>query len=365
MKFIKSIGLFVQQWFQFLFCFIRTKFMSEAQKDEEILALRSQLAIVQLKISSKKMPKPSCTPAFRQLWVLLSKFFSKWKDSLVLVKPETVIGWHKTAFKLYWKRKSKKSGRPKISQKTIALIQQIHRENPLLSPEKIHERLVDMNVLDAPAPNTIAKYIKNIRKAPSEKQKQSWKTFLKNHRKELWSMDFFVVPTLCFSLLYVFILVSHDRRTIERFAVTRNPTSAWVAQQIREATPYGKSPKYLIHDNDSIFTSKQLQDFLSNANIKVKKTGIHCPWQNGVSERLGGILRAELLNHIIPINERHLEYLLREYVEKYYHPVRTHQGINCQTPLLKDKSAPTLCNNTVLKASPILSGLYHSYTKAA
>lgn len=178
-------------------------------------------------------------------------------------------------------------------------------------------------------------------------------------------MDFYVVPTLCFSLLYVFILVNHDRRTIEHFAITKNPSSAWVAQQIREATPYGKSPKYLIHDNDSIFTAKPLQDFLANANIKVKKTGIRSPWQNGVCERAVGILRAELLNHIIPINEKHLNFLLREYVEKYYHPVRTHQGINCQTPLLKDKSPPTFCENTDLKPSPILSGLYHSYSKAA
>lgn len=185
MKFIKSIGLFIHQWFQFIFSLIQTKFMTQAQKDEEIAALRSQLALFHLKVKSGKMQKPQPTPAFRQIWVLLSKFFPKWKDALMLFKPETVIGWHKTAFKFYWKRKSKKSGRPTISRKTIALIQQIHRENPLLSPEKIHERLVDMNVLDAPAPNTIAKYIKNIRKASSEKQKQSWKTFLKNHRKDL------------------------------------------------------------------------------------------------------------------------------------------------------------------------------------
>ncbi len=217
-------------------------------------------------------------------------FFPGWKSALFLVKPETVIGWHRKAFKFYWMIKSKKSGRPKISRQTIALIKRIHKENPLLSPEKIYERLVDLTVIDAPSPNTISKYIPKIRKPPSEKQKQSWKTFLKNHRKEIWAMDFFTVPTLYFKVLYVFILISHDRRKIEHFAVTTNPTSEWVAQQIREATPFGNTPKYLIHDNDTIFTSRELKNFLENANVKAKKTGFKCPWQNGICERTVGIL---------------------------------------------------------------------------
>src|SRR5690606_29345182 len=129
-----------------------------------------------LQVIDKKIPKPTVTPAYRQLWVLLSKFYSRWKENLVIVKPETVIRWHKTAFKLYWMHKSKKRGRPKISMKTISLIKPIHKENPLLSPEKIHERLVDLNITDVPSPNTIAKYIPEVRKPPSEKQKQSWKT---------------------------------------------------------------------------------------------------------------------------------------------------------------------------------------------
>ncbi len=203
--------------------------MSNTAKDLEILALRSQLAMVQKDIFMGKISKPRFKPALRCLWVLLSKFLPNWKSSLVLVKPETVISWHKTAFKFFWKLKSKKAGRPKISLKTIALIKRIHKENPLLSPEKIHEQLVNLGVIDAPAPNTIAKYIPKIRKAPTDKQKQSWTTFLKNHSKGIWAMDFFVVPTLCFQVLYVFLIISHDRRKIEYFAVTANPSSDWVA----------------------------------------------------------------------------------------------------------------------------------------
>jgi transposase InsO family protein len=284
---------------------------------------------------------------------------------LVIVKPETVIGWHKTAFKFHWLLKSKKRGRPKISRKTIELIKRIHKENPLLSPKKIHERLVDLNITDAPSPNTIAKYIQEVRKPPSEKQKQSWKTFLKNHSKEIWAMDFFTVPTLYFKVLYVFIIISHDRRKIEHFAVTTNPSSAWVAQQIREATPFGETPKYLIHDNDPTFTSKLFKEFLSNANIKSKRTGIKSPWQNGICERAVGLLKTELLNHVIPFNQRHLEYLLNNYLKDYYHPVRTHQGLNCQTPILSDKPPETKIEYTNLVSKPILGGLYHSYKKVA
>ena len=309
--------------------------MSHAAKDLEILALRSQLALVQKEIHAGKIPKPRFKPAFRCLWVLLAKFFPAWQNALMLVKPETVIRWHKTAFKCFWRIKSRKTGRPPVSPQTIALIKRIHQENPLLSPEKIYEQLINLGVTDTPAPNTIAKYLPTVRKPPTERKKQSWQTFLKNHRPGIWAMDFLVVPTLCFRILYVLIIVSHDRRKIEHFAVTANPSSAWVVQQIREATPFGQIPQYLIHDNDRIFTAGCLQRFLENTNIKVKRTGYHAPWQNGICERTVGILRQELLNHIIPLNEKHLHKLLREYIHGYYNPARTHQGINRQMFLVQ------------------------------
>ena len=337
----KAVILFFRDWLQFFLWMSRAGFLSYKTLALENSALRSQLSVFQRQIIDQKIPKPHVTPAFRQIWVLLSKVFPQWKSALVLVKPETVIGWHKKAFKLYWMVKSKKPGRPKISHQTIELIKRIHKENPLLSPEKIYERLIDLALTNAPSPNTISKYIPKIRKSPSEKQQQSWTTFLKNHRKEIWAMDFFTIPTLYFKVLYVFILISHDRRRIEHFAITTNPSSAWVAQQIREATPFGKTPKYLIHDNDTIFTGRELKNFLANANIESKKTGFKCPWQNGICERTVGILRHELLDHVIPINEKHLIYLLKEYIGKYYNPVRTHQGIECQTPILKEKLLET------------------------
>jgi len=279
----------------------------------------------------------------------------------MLVKPETVLAWHRRGFKFYWRQKCK-GGRPEISHETIALIRKIHQENPALSPEKIHERLVALNIMDAPAPNTIAKYIHLKRKPPTEKQKQSWKSFLYNNSKCLWAMDFATVATLGFKVLHVLFIISHDRRRIEHFAVTHNPSGAWMAQQMRNATPFGRQPKYLIHDNDPVFACKYFQGFLARLGIVSKRITPRCPWQNGVAERLVGIVRRELFDHVIPLNERHLSVLLKEYVA-YYNNVRTHQALDGGTPVRKGKPPPTLVDDTVLLARPLLGGLYHDYDK--
>lgn len=365
MNLIKSLIYCFLEWIKITIQFIHTYFISATAKNLEILALRSQLSIVQQQIENKKIPKPKCTPVFRQLWVLISKIFSNWKSCLILVKPETVIHWHKTAFKFYWKTKSKKIGRPKISDETITLIKKIHKDNPLLSPEKIHELLLSLGVTNAPAPNTIAKYIPSIRKPPSQKQVQSWKTFLKNHSKDIWAMDYLVVPTLKFNILYVLIIINHASRKIEHFAVTTNPNLEWLKQQIRNATPYEHKPKYLLHDNDPVFVSERFKAFLASSGIQSKRTSIHSPWQNGIAERVNGIVRQELLNHIIPLNENHLYHLLKEYVQRYYNTHRTHQGINCKTPILLPEYPKTTVYNTNLSKTPILSGLYHTYKKTA
>ena len=153
--------------FQIILCFFKSRMLTDIQKDLEIAALRSQISLFQQQQINCKFPKPHCNNAFRRLWVLLSKIFPAWKESLILVKPDTVIGWHKTAFKSYWRRKS--VGRPKISHSTIALIKRIHKENPFLSPEKIHDLLIELGITDVPAPNTITKYIRDPRKSPTEK----------------------------------------------------------------------------------------------------------------------------------------------------------------------------------------------------
>ena len=362
---LKTFRLFLHDWCMFLASAIKVKLMSRAVLEIENMALRSQLAIYQQQTLNCKIPKPRPTPAFRQLWVIISKLCPSWRSFLVIVKPETVLNWHRKAFRFYWTRKSKPCGRPAISYATIILIKRIHKENPLWSTERIHDQLVNLGIADTPVPNTIAKYIKSSRKPPSGKAQQSWQTFLANHRNGIWSMDFLTVPTIYFKVLYVLIIVSHERREIKHFAVTKHPTSLWITQQLREATPFGTQPEYLIHDNDSIFLSKDLQEFLTNSNIKSVRTGYHSPWQNGICERTIGIIRRELLDHIIPFNEKHLRYLLGEYIKQYYNPSRTHQGIGRQTPVISDKPKKTTIAETSFISEPVLGGLYHNYRKAA
>jgi len=347
---------------QFLLTFIRQHFKSDTEKTLEIIALRSQLALYQCQVTNSKRPRPKTTERFRRLWVFLSINFGNWASTLTIVKPNTVLLWHKRLFKCYWRKKST-GGRPKISPAVIALIKRINKDNPTLSPEKIHERLVNMNICGAPAPNTIAKYIKHKRKPPTEKQKQSWQNFLRNHAKGIWAMDFATVTTLTFKVLHILIIVSHERRKIVHFAVTEHPTTQWVIQQIRNATPFGLQPTYLLSDNGSAFTSRQFQNFLTGLGIKPKRITPRCPWQNGICERLVGIVRRELLDYIFPFNEKHLVVLLNEYMD-YYNHTRTHQGLGGETPVLPNVPHKiTMAKDTVLEGKPVLGGLYHKYEK--
>jgi transposase InsO family protein len=344
---------------------LRQFFRSRRALVLENLGLRSQLALFEQQVIAGKRPKPQPTPVFRRLWVWLSKNWSDWRSALMIVKPETVIRWHRLAFRWYWRQQSKPRGRPTISPATISTIKRVHRENPLWSPERIHDQLVSLNLTDVPAPNSIAKYLPDTRTPPSEKQRQSWRTFLANHRQDIWAMDFFTMPTLMFQALYVLVIIRHDRRVIQHVAVTAHPTAEWVVQQLREAMPYDEHPRYLLHDNDSIFTSQAVTRFLESAGVKGTRIAYHSPWQNGICERAHGSPRRELLDHLVPLNERHLLRMLTAYVHQYYNVARTHQGVDRQAPV-PPKQPPAPADLTVpLNAAPILGGLYHTYRRAA
>ncbi len=265
---------------------------------------------------------------------------------------------------MFWRHKSqRKGGRPPVSAEMHRLIKRIATENPLWSPERIHDQLVDMG-FDPPSPNTIHKYLPEPTRDRS-KSSQTWKTFIASHMDVTWAIDFFVVPTLTFRLLYVFTVVSHERREIVHFGITQHPTMLWVVQQLREATGFGVQPRYIIRDNDRIYGSG-VPAFLRNSGIEEVRIAYHSPWQNPYSERLIGILRRELFDHIIPLNERHLHKLLNEYVGSYYHPVRTHSSLGHSPPLV-DQSVEKLrlSPDDVIESEPILGGLYHNYRAKA
>lgn len=362
---MKQIWLYLREWMNNLWQILRLQFKSNIEKDLEILALRSQLAIYVNQTKSKKLTKPHSTLAFRQLWVLISRFYCNWRSLLHIFVPATIVSWHKTAFKIYWTKKSARIGRPPISKEIILLIKRVHNENPLLSPEKIHEQLVLMGLMNPPAPNTISKYLPNTRIPPTDKQIQSWKTFIKNHMDLTWAADFLTIPTIKFDILYILIIIDHGSRKIIHFAVTKNPDMFWLKQQFKNATPFGSHPKYLIHDNDPVFKSKIFQEFLISSDIISKATSFKSPWQNPYAERFNGIIRQELLNHIIPLNQNHLEKLIDQYINDYYNTNRTHQGINCETPIRKPKYKPAAADKIKIKSTPVLNGLYHTYNRVA
>jgi len=211
----------------------------------EILALRHQLLVL-----SRKSKSPRLTPLDRVLWAWLSQAWGGWKSRLCLVQPSTVLQWHRAGFRLFWRWKScaRNSGRKTIVPDTIRLIGQMSRVNPLWGAPRIHGELLKLGL--AIAQRTVAKYmIPRLRKPPS----QNWKTFLRNHLSSMVSVDFLIVPTLNFHLLYVFIVLSHHRRRVLHFNVAAAPSAAWTAQQLREAFPFTSPPKYLLRDRDSIY----------------------------------------------------------------------------------------------------------------
>ncbi len=344
---------------RYLIIFLWTFCQPKAALTARLLALQSQLATCKDRIDRKECRKPKFDPAFRLLWVLISKVVDGWEDLAQLMQPATVKRWHKTAFRAYWRWKST-PGRKPLKKDMRALIRRLSRENPLWSPERIRRTLKLMKI-KPPCIDTIAKYMGRPRKP--RKPSSSWVTFLRNHIDTSWGIDFFTVTTLQFQTLYVFFVLEHGRRRVRHFAITRGPHMAWIVQQLREATPFGEQPRYLSRDNDKLY-GYGVPRFLKSCGIKEVRTAYRSPWQNPFAERFVGTLRRELLDHVIVLNEEHLERLLGEYVEDYYHRARPHKSLDGDTPIPWTQA----CAETTpakLIAIPILGGLHHRYVRVA
>ena len=327
---LKSL-CFGKQLLRYLMVFLSAFFRQSASLGCELVALRSQLKFYKESIRQKKQPRPRFTPAFRLLWVLLSRVWGGWKFVAALMKPKTLLQWHGDAFLQWWRWKSRpKGGRPSISPDMQALIRRLSRENVLWGAETIYGHLVLLG-FDPPCPDTIRKYM--VKPPGGRGKSQNWLTFLRNHVPVSWAMDFFTVPTIRFQVLHMFVILNHSRRQVEHFAVTAHPTMAWVIQQLREAMPFGQQPTYLFRDNDGIY-GEDVSRFLVGTGIEEVKTAYRSPWQNPFLERYIGTLRRELLNHVIILSQGHLKRLLKEFIEEYYHIARPYQGLDGDTPFL-------------------------------
>jgi len=321
----------------------------------QLLAIESQLAVELNRASGRRKRHSQFSPAFRILWVVLSKFLNGWEELVHVMKPETVKRWHSRAFRAWWRWKSK-AGRKPVALEIQQLIRRLSKENPLWGAERIRDVLLLMGY-EAPGEDTVRKYMVKPRKP--RPATTNWLSFLRNHLDCSWAIDFFTVNTLGFQVLYVFLVFDHARREVLHFAITPNPSMEWVIQQLREATPFGEQPRYLFRDNDGIY-GHGVRAFLISCGILEVRTAYQSPWQNPYIERFIGTLRRELLNHVIVLNQRHLERLLREFVEDYYHPARPHQGLAGETPL---PQAPP--GKGALISIPVVGGLHHRYYRAA
>jgi len=291
-------------------------FKSRAALQVENLALRHQLGVLQ-----RSVKRPKLTAADRFLWAWLAGLWADWRAALVIVKPETVIAWHRQGCRLFWTWKARhgQPGRPGVPKDVRDLIRRMSRDNPLWGAPRIHGELLKLGI-DI-GETSVGKYMVRHRKPPS----QTWRTFLENHLKTMVSVDFFTVPTIRFQVLYVFLVLAHQRRRILHFAVTTHPTAEWTAQQLREAFPWDTAPRYLLRDRDRVFGddfTQQVQEF----GIQEVLGAPRSPWQRAYIERVIGSIRRECLDHVIVVSEASLRRILGGYLD-YYHGSRTHLSL--------------------------------------
>jgi len=282
----------------------------------------------------------------------LRHVWSRWAEVLVVVKPETVIGWHRAGFRLDWRWRSRaRGGRPKTSAEIRALSRRMVEENSTWGAPKVHGELLKLGFVVSE--RTVARYLQRVRRRGDPGQ--GWLTFLANHREMIAALDFFTVSTVTFRLLYCFSVIEHGRRKILHFNVTQHPT----VQQLREAFPESGPWRYVILDRDAKFDADVLA-FLNATGLKPKRTSIQSPWQNGIAERWVGGCRRELLDHVIALNEEHLRRLVRDYIS-YFHEDRIHDSLGKDTPKRRPVEMQP-CSKAILLSSARLGGIHHRYS---
>src|SRR6202795_5151969 len=334
-----------------LICFVlavlASPFKSNIRLEAENAVLRHQLIVLRRKLKGRAR----LTNNDRWFFVQLYRWFPSILPVLMIIRPETLVGWHRAGFRRYWRWKScRRGGRPQIETELRALIRQMSTENLLWGAPRIHGELLKLGF--SVAQSSVAKYMVKRRGPPS----QEWRTFLRNHAPDIAAMDLFVVPTIGFDLLYAFVIVRLDRRGLVWINVTTNPTSEWVARQITEAFPRDEAPHCLIRDRDQIYGAIVTRR-LRAMGIRDKPTAPASPWQNGFAERLIGSIRRECVDHFIVLGEVHLRLILRAYA-RYYNEIRTHRSLDKDAPV----SRPVQ-RTGIISSCPILGGLHHQYVR--
>jgi transposase InsO family protein len=315
--------------------------------EAENAALRQQLIVVQRKVRGRV----NLTNSDRLIFVQLYRWFPSILSCITIIRPETLVRWHRAGFRRYWRWKSRKlGGRPRIDAGLRALIRQMSLENWRWGAPRIHGELLKLGF--AVAQSTVGKYMARPEGGPD----QRWSTFLHNHMPHIAAMDLFVVPTVSFKLLYGLVIVRLARRELVWINVTANPTAEWIAQQITEAFPWNEAPRYLIRDRDAIYGAVVTRR-LRAMGIRDKPIAPGSPWQNGYAERLIGSIRRECVDHVVAWSERHLQQVLKSYAA-YYNAARTHRALAKDAPI----SRPVQRIGHIVSHA-MVGGLHHQYVR--
>jgi transposase InsO family protein len=333
---------------------------SRAALAAEVLFLRKQLAFYQ----ERKIKPRRFNDSARLAMLLLAKLFD-WKNALVNVKTSTFLGWHHKAFQIFWRWKSR-GGRPRLPRDIQRLIAEMARNNPTWGQERIADELsLKLGILVSP--RTVKKYWpQGLDTQPRGVSNQRWMTFVRNHASAMVACDFAAVVTATFRTLHVLVVMEVGTRKILHYNVTAHPTAEWTAQQFREAIPSDHRYRFLIHDRDSIF-AKEVDETIKDLGVKVLRTPVRAPQANAYCERLIGTIRRECLDFMIPLNEKHLRTILREWV-RHYNQARPHRSLGPGLPIPIAK--PTMLSQTNRHQIPrgwkvmsksVLAGLHHEY----
>jgi transposase InsO family protein len=319
------------------------------------LALANLVLRQQLAVWKARQPRPQLAATDRIFWVVLSRLWKNWRHSLQVVRPETVVRWHRQGFRRYWAWKShRRSGRPVIRAELRELIWRMSRANPLWGAPRIHGELLKLGLMVSQA--TVSKYMVRPRRPPS----QAWRTFLKNHAQDLVALHFFTVPTATFRVLFVLVMLGHGRRRLVHVNVTEHPTADWTPRQLLEACGQEENPRHLIRDRDHVY-GERFSRQARNLDIREAVIAARSPWQNAYAERVIGSIRRECLDHVVVIGERHLLGILSKYVD-YYNRPRTHLSLAKDAPEPRRVQPPSQGR---VVAAPRVGGLHHEYLRWA
>jgi transposase InsO family protein len=334
-----------------LLAFIPGLFHSRASLCLEHLALRHQLAVYK-----QTVHRPRLRPTDRLLWAWLSRWWSGWQEVLAFVQPRTVIAWQQRRFRDHWRRLSAQGtpGRPAIAGEIRALIQDMWQANPTWGSPRIVGELYKLGI-DV-TKSTVEKYRPSGRKTPPP----TWKVFLATHVQDLVALDFFTVPTVTHTVLFVLVILAHERRRVVHFNITEHPTAQWTAQQVVEAFSWQTAPRYLLRDRDRIYGASFRQR-VRHMGIEEVLIAPKSPWQNPCVERLIGSIRRDCLDHVIVLHERHLRRLLTSYFS-HYHTWRTHRVLDMDCPVPRPVQRPEV---GPIREIPKVGGLHHHYERRA